>query len=615
LISLATARGTDQEAQLNRITKITCILLLITTPLIATAAQSLQTQKTSHEQSSSERAQVINLSLQRITSVLDQVLEAQKGFADENLRVMIQAHVADMLWSYDQPRARRLFEDSLQVSERLADQGAPPPVVGVASFYPVRIQVIRLIMPHDSDWAIRLVESRGDIVSDIKLRTGKNWERTQLQFQLCVHFAQRDPQRAALAVKPFVENGDLNFLMTLLGMIRFKDARTADELFLQALAKARLNQPSFEDIRRFATYVFPSFGEGVLRFSSNGGKSDPFAPSPSGAAAVQQFLEFSYEVATRRLQAAMTGEIGARLDPHSMLDFSIPKLLLPYFDRFIPDRAPAFRARLQEAVRRVPPEDRQYLVLTEPGTTEELLSRADAINDPRLKDTLIHRAIIQASNTDFERAASLIEKLSNEGGRLNARNSLIQRINDKRLNDAWSALNKGDYDTAEALAAEISDWRSDGLLVRSLVGQLARKDKLRAARILDGYERRAADIDEAHERALRLMQLAGVASSIDLNRGFEQMKLAIVEFNQAGFVPELERYRDNGAVTATGSTAAKVNVGLSGLLGNWDLYWMGSTDLNRALAITRQFQMKEAAALMQLNACRGALRAVPASAR
>lgn len=130
----------------------------------------------------------------------------------------------------------------------------------------------------------------------------------------------------------------------------------------------------------------------------------------------------------------------------SMLDYAIPKLLVPYFDRFMPDRAPAFRARVLEALRRVPPEERQYLVLTESGTVEELLSRADAIADPRLKDTLIQRAVFQASyGDDFEQASALIERLSNEGGRSNARNILRQRMDEKRSNDAWSALNKGDF--------------------------------------------------------------------------------------------------------------------------------------------------------------------------
>lgn len=590
---------------MNRVKRTTCIVLLITTPLLAAEAQNPPARK-----SSTEQAQPGNPLLQKITSALDRVLEAQKSFADDTLRVVIQAHVADMLWSYDEPRARRLFEDILQVSERLADQGASAPRVGVVSLNPVRIQVIRLIIDRDSDWATRLIESRGDIVSDIKLRsTGRNRERTGLQLQLGIYFAQRDPQRAALAAKPFAESGDFNNLMLLLGMIRFKDASAADELFIRALAIARVGQPSFEDIRKFASYVFPSFGEGVLRFSADGSKRDPFAPSSSGPAAVAQFLDLAYDMATRRLEAALTGANGVRLDARSMLDFAIPKLLVPYFDRFMPDRAPAFRARVQEALRRVPPEDRQHLVLTEPGTVEELLSRANAISDARLKDTLIQRAALQASLTgDFERAAAIIDGLSTEGGRAGARTSLRQRVDQKHSDEAWSALNKRDIDKAEALAADLSDWRSDGLLMRNLVGQLARKDKLRATRVLDGYEQRAAGIEERTERALRFMQLASVASEIDLNRGFEEMKRAVAEFNQAGFVPELERYRD-------GDPAARVNIGLGGLLNNWDLQWLGRTDFDRAVALTQQFQMREAAALMQLNVCRGALGNVRATAR
>jgi hypothetical protein len=595
----------------NSARKTTCIFLLITTPLSAMAAQqNAPAAKT--EQTATEKTQQTSPLLQKVASVLDRVLEAQKAFADENLRVMIQAQVADMLWPYDEPRARRLFEETLRVSERLADQGPPPPTLGV-SYYPVRNQVIRLIMDRDSAWATMLIESRGEITADLKSRSsGKNRERTQLQLQLGTYFAQRDPQRAALAARPFAVAGDFNSLMLLLGRIRFKEVNAADDLFTQALAKAREGQPSFEDIRRFATYIFPSFGEGVLRFSAEGNKRDPFVPSSSSPAATAQFLNFAYDVATRRLDLASTGVNVARLDARSMLDFAIPKLLVPYFDRFLPDKSPAFRARVQDALKRVPLDERQYLVLTESGTVEELQSRADATSDTRLKDTLILSAIFQTGD-NYEQAATLIERLSSEWGRSSARTSLRQRIDDKRLNEAWSALNSGDYDRTEALAVDMSNWRSDGLLVRSLVGQLSRKDKPRAARILEGYEQKALSIEEPTEKVLRFMQLASVAATIDSNRGFEEMKRSIEEFNQSGFVPELERYRDRK--TAGPGSLEKVNLGLSGLLGNWDLYWMGQTDIDRAVALTQQFQMKEAAALMLLNVCRGALRNVPASAR
>src|SRR2546423_1477732 len=44
--------------------------------------------------------------------VLDQLFEATKGFEDDVLRIRPQAHVADVLWPYDEPRARRQFEES-----------------------------------------------------------------------------------------------------------------------------------------------------------------------------------------------------------------------------------------------------------------------------------------------------------------------------------------------------------------------------------------------------------------------------------------------------------------------------------------------------------------------
>jgi hypothetical protein len=72
-------------------------------------------------------------------------------------------------------------------------------------------------------------------------------------------------------------------------------------------------------------------------------------------------------------------------------------------------------------------------------------------------------------------------------------------------------------------------------------------------------------------------------------------------------VPELQRYR--------GDQTAGINIGLDGLRYNWDLDWLGRTDFDRALALTQEFQMKEAAAFFQLNVCRAALSTLPATAR
>ena len=112
------------------IQKIACILLLVISAQLSMPAQSPPATKPVTEQPPVERTRPENPITQKVTSVLERVLEAQKTFADENLRVMIRAHVADMLWSYDEPRARRIFEEILRVSERLADQPTPSPPPG-----------------------------------------------------------------------------------------------------------------------------------------------------------------------------------------------------------------------------------------------------------------------------------------------------------------------------------------------------------------------------------------------------------------------------------------------------------------------------------------------------
>lgn len=590
--------------------KTTCIFLLITTPILATATQDVPAKKSSTEQAASEKAQPGNPLLQRVTSVLDQVLEAQNSFPDAPLRILIQANVADMLWSYDQPRARRLFEGALQETASLPEPSASARSQGTAALPSnARASIIRLIMPHDSDWATRLVESAGEIANaDAKARTTVLYrERVMLQVNLAFYFAQQDPQRAVRVVKPFAENGDVNSLMMALGMIRSKDAAAADELFNQVLAKAKLSQTGFNDINRLATYLFPSFGEGVIHFSlsTNGARRDPLAPVSTDPAMVQQFLDLAYEVTTKRFDAAMRGADDARLDARSVLDYGIPKTLEPYFDRFMPERAAAYRARVEDALRRVPGEQRPYLILTEPSTVQELLSRADAMTDAVLRDKLYGRATQQASASgDFEQASAIIEKLISESARAALKFELRLVMDRNFADEAWSALNKGDFDKAEPLVARISHWRSSALLMRSLVGQVSSKDRARATRILDEYERRAHEIQDGIERAQQLMELAGVAASIDRNRAFEEMKLAIAEFNGAGFAPELQRNRDRDG---KGGTAATVNIGLSWLLGNWNFQWLGRTDFERAFALTREFQMREASALMQLEACRGAL--------
>ena len=178
---------------------------------------------------------------------------------------------------------------------------------------------------------------------------------------------------------------------------------------------------------------------------------------------------------------------------------------------------------------------------------------------------------------EFERAAALIEKLSDERTRANARYTLFQSTDQKRIDDGLDALKNGDFDRAEVLARQVSrlalEWHVGAHACWPVVPQRQNRCYSNPQRILsasDGHQRGAragAEIDAPCGTA---------AVSIDSNRAFDEMNRAITEFNQAGFMPELERYIDLDTFDGSGKPRA-INIGLGALLGNWDLYWLGSS--------------------------------------
>jgi hypothetical protein len=390
--------------------------------------------------------------------------------------------------------------------------------------------------------------------------------------------------------------------------IRRKEPKAADDLFILALGGAKLRQPSIDDIRWFGSYLFPYFGDGVVQHPAGAAKRDPFRAIKTDPQVISQFLELAYE-ATQRVASNSNPDRAS-----SKFDHTIIKLLAPYFDRFMPDRAAAFRALAEQAVHLVPAEERSYVAMNVSGTVQELLARAETLTELRQKDELYNRASTQAlMSRNFDQAAAILEKITDESSRANARFNLRIRMHQYSSEETGRALERNDLETAEALIAATSDQDLRLQLLGRLIERLVRSDRVRALQMLAEAERLTLSIEDGVLRARRLMVLAGTASRVDSNRGFDEMKLAVTEFNRAGFAPEWERYREAQSINEADKNPRLTNIGLSSL-NDRDLESLGSKDFSRALAVAREIQMKEASALAQLAVCRGALSKLQAPA-
>lgn len=139
------------------------LMALLSAPLVA---QSRQPVSAAGQQSSNAEGEnkIIERELTpaqlRAVAALDQLHQTVEGFSDELLKAQMQIHIADLLWDYDEARARSYFAGAFHRLARLNPEAQPdadsPSTSGKAGQVEVRRETLRLMLRRDAAWARRL---------------------------------------------------------------------------------------------------------------------------------------------------------------------------------------------------------------------------------------------------------------------------------------------------------------------------------------------------------------------------------------------------------------------------------------------------------------------------
>ncbi len=158
-----------EPRRMFHLTKPAYLLVLVSTLVVSTAAQNVPRETTAHEKrrdastsvDGGNQNEVLSLGQRRALWLLVQLFEQAKGCDDETFSIRMQTDIADLLWKYDEARARLQFEEAFHAIETMKpepkidppDSRFPPEY----SFqYQLRQEVLELIAHHDSDWARKL---------------------------------------------------------------------------------------------------------------------------------------------------------------------------------------------------------------------------------------------------------------------------------------------------------------------------------------------------------------------------------------------------------------------------------------------------------------------------
>jgi hypothetical protein len=551
-------------------------------------------------------------------SLLTSLAEEARSFRDLTLRTRVQARSADALWDSDNENARALFRRAWDSAESADEENARRSEEEVRAAIAsrgstasrqqpsLRREVLRLAARHDralgEEFLVKLEDAKKQEAAKAPLQPNTEGtprinpddppaamaQRLSLASQL---LADGDVERALQFADPALY--PVNFMgMNFLDVLRDKDAAAADQRYLSLLGRAIADPVSDANtVSLLSSYIFTPYLYITSRPDGNSHtrrRSDKNAPREDISPALRN--AFFRTAATVLLGPVAEPDLSSSGKPGS---FVIIARMLPLFEKFGIDQAPALRARLAMLANDVPErmramDDPIYTrgIVPEDASkdrVQDALDRLERAKTPDERDLVYFRAAMAASGKDYERARLLADKIEESELRKQmyaylSFDAMRQAIDDKKPDDALRFARSPELTNVQ---------RAWGL---TEVGRLlAKTEPDRAAEVLDTANAEARRIDQSSpDRVRALVAIVTQFQKVDSARAWEMMGEVIKSANAlSGFSGEDGELTMIVAFKSGGAMTNNFNVDSFNLTGLFTAF--AEEDFNRAADLPKGF--------------------------
>ena len=546
---------------------------------------------------------------ERSLELLDQLLAATKNLKDDDLRIRLQAQIGNTLWDYDQPRARRLLSSAFQAIPLATlptdeDHYARSAYEQIDARFPLRSEILRMLSERDPALARELIESvlKSPPGPGPKPGSGPNGavdQRANHYMFLASDLLSTDPARAIEAAKTGLNEsaGNINVFSQfarLLESLSQKDTAAADELFTYALSVVQRDPTHFSgSIRWLSTYVFPDYG-GIPRLYFGPGK----APAPSREASppiIQSFLDFVFNVV---MQQSVSADYNHSATTWAAVVYPAVRLLLPYFDKRMPEKAATLRSKLDEAAGNYPAWPDRDAELASPSSARDQETKGDTARAPQQRDSLYRLAVmLYITNAEYDHASSVVQKI----GEPKLRSSLNGQV---LTAQARTALQKQDFVAAYGYARALPAPIERASMFCNIADATRGKESARAGGLVG--EARIL-IDGLESNPLKLAAMLDLARAMEPIDPFQTAQAIVNEINKIDFAPEWSVLKSTTVKTDDGVIQWRMNYGLSMVPFDRIFVPLARADFDRALVLAQTISLKEASIFAQLAVCRTVL--------
>ncbi|HKR00125.1 MAG TPA: hypothetical protein VJT09_05600 [Pyrinomonadaceae bacterium] len=497
------------------------ILLLLPT----VCAQTPEDESALGQQEKLQKALELKKELERKTfALLDEVVSSAPLLKLPENRALVQSSAADLLWARDEKRARALFREALENLRAAAPKADGPPsgdqMKARQMLLMQRTEVLQMIARRDADYALELLRAtRTPQVSPASgLRTPD--DESRLEQSLAVQVAANDPKRALTMAEESLSKGLSFELLSLLGRLNDKDHDAAERLATDIIGKLHSENLATNLEAAWLATVFlrmgvpPEEGGSYFLLNASGGGKKPY-----------RLTERQQRDLLEMLTAA------ALVDSPSDVILTFLQQMMPEVEKYLPERVPGLRRRIEASVRRLEPEQRmhmEYRELVQNGSVDALMEAAAKAPEPA-RAMLYEQAAWRAlyNEKDGERARRIVSDHIRDASK---REQMLRDFDRVLL---WNALREEKMaEVRQALSRIKSKDDRAAALAQMAFMAASRKDKKLALQLLDEARPLVSLKPKNDEQLYVLLQVVRVYALVEPARAFEMIESLIDRANE-----------------------------------------------------------------------------------
>jgi hypothetical protein len=467
-------------------------------------------------------------------AMLDELIEEASTFRLPENRVRIMAMAADILWQYDEKRARTLFAEAMNLLAQTIRQPEDTPEALPENYkwqlFQLRQETAQMIASRDAQLASEFLAATRPV--DNKSGAYNPVNEAQLELMLAQQIARQDPKKALQAAKEKLATAkNPGVVSGLLSELRQKDPAAAQELADAIVARLRADSQLGPESAISAIGLL-SYAPHPNNNAESQGQYRAVADQTKYLIAPAVARELIEKVAAAALAALATARKQNDSEPRNNAINLLQQIksMMPYIEKYAPASVAALKRGFTESEQLMDPGQRRWNdlnALAEKGSSELLLEAA-AKASPEMKVNYYQRAVqIAREKEGAERARQLVSEHFPEGQQ---RQQALREIEQQTM---WQSINTGKFDEARRSMATLRNVqeRVNMLMQMAAVASNAGR-KEESAQFLNEAWGLVEGPAESNQQLNAQLQLAGAFIASNPSRSFDIIEATLDRFNE-----------------------------------------------------------------------------------